>query len=1151
MRQLWSKTLLLSALALAATVDSYRSKRNGIRNNGAAGLLAFATLFLCLAVLPVHTTYGQTVVSGDVTGTVTDASGAAIPNVKILLKSLATGEEKVVTTSGSGNYRVPLLQPGQYSLTATLAGFQTTTTQINVSAGQAADGSLRMGVGSNAQTVEVTEATPLLHTEDAAISTTFDMAQIETLPNPGNDLTFIAQTAPGSVMNTQGGYGNFSSFGLPATSNTFTLNGAYLNDPYLNLNNSGATNLLLGNNDISSVTVTSPAYDASFGGLGGAQTTEISRGGTNSFHGNATYWWNGRIMNANDWFNKHAPAGQETPRSFDNANQWAGAIGGPIKKDKTFFFFNTEGLRVIIPVRGTVYAPSPQFQCQSLGTCPVITDPTNPNYLPDLQGGNIISNGNASAIPLYQRMYNLWNTAPGSANAAAVAGDPETVTYNSTSSNFAHEWLITGRIDQVLSDKDRLYAHVVVDHGTQPTFTSFLSPLFNVASPQPQYSGQLNETHSFSPNMTNQFIFAAAYYRAIFTNTNQAAANAVVPNSYIFLDGGLASNTNSALPYSGTPGGENFDFPQGRNVTGYQFIDDLSWTRGSHTLRFGYSFRRDDITDYGPSVRAITPEVYTTEADFAAGFISRYRQYFPARPTQPVAVYGEGFYAQDTWKMLPNLTLTLGMRFEHNSTPVCQTNCFANLSNNFFTLAAATTSATPYNQLIASSQHKGFPSFQTLGYEPRLGFAYLPFGPGSHTTIRGGFGMFADSYPGQIAGDLLRNPPSVGQFYLRGQYAADNAAPNSGAAAAAASNAAFVANYNAGASFNTLSNLGIGFVAPTFTSTTRQVFYPMYESWSLAVEQQLDSKTVVSLTYVGNHGYHEPILNAGVNAYGFGSLPAAAPQASFAAVTQVDNTGGSNYNGGVLSVVRRQKLINLQFNYMYSHAFDVVSNGGFNAFSSNLTNPENPYNVAQNYGPADYDIRNYISASYVINVPQYHKWGALTGNWTIGGTVFHSSGLPFTVTDSSIPNNYVGVLFAQQVGSGFSNKCQGAQSVDTPCPLGTAIDPQAPTYVHFNPASDFGQQRRNQFIGSGYTDTDLDLTKGFKMPHWESGNLKLGAQFFNLFNHPNFGQPLADVEGTNLGQINSLVSTPTSILGSFLGGDAAPRLIQLKANFTF
>ena len=1154
----------LHFLCRSFSVDLNCSKKSGFRKAGATGILVLGTLVLGFTTLPVPTAHAQTLVSGDVTGVITDPSGASIPNVKVAVKSLATGEEKVATTSGSGNYRIPLLQPGQYSLTATLAGFQTTTTQINISAGQVADGSLRMGVGTNATTVEVTEAAPLLHTEEAAISTTFDMAQIQTLPNPGNDLTFIAQTAPGSVMNTQGGYGNFSSFGLPATSNTFTLNGAYLNDPYLNLNNSGATNLLLGNNDISSVTVTSPAYDASFGGLGGAQTNEISVAGSNKFHGGATYWWNGRVMNANDWFNKHAPADQQTARPFDNANQWAAAIGGPIKRDKTFFFVNTEGLRVIIPVRGTIYAPSPQFQCQSLGTCPVITDPNNPNFLPDMVSNvsndpnnpiyvpsNIPSNGNSSAIPLYQRMYALWNSAPGASNAAPVAGDPETFQYNSNSSNFAHEYLVTGRIDQVLSDKDRLYGHVVVDKGVQPTFTSFLSPLFNVASPQPQYSGQLNETHSFSPNITNQFIFAAAYYRAIFSNTQQAAANAIVPNSYIFLDGGLASNTNSALPYSGTPGGENFDFPQGRNVTGYQFIDDLSWIRGSHTLRFGYSFRRDDITDYGPSVRAVTPEVYTSEANFASGFISRYRQYFPTHPTQPVAVYGEGFYVQDAWKMFPNFTLTYGMRFEHNSTPVCITNCFASLSNNFAALAAATSADTPYNQLISSGQHKAFPSFQTLGYEPRVGFAYLPFGPDSHTTVRAGFGIFADSYPGQIAGDLLRNPPSVGQFYLRGQYAADNAAPNSGAAAAAASNAAFVANYGAGASFNTLSNLGIGFKAPTFTSTTRSVSYPTYESWSLAVEQQIDSKTVASITYVGNHGYHEPILNAGVNAYGFGSLPAAAPQASFAAVTQVDNSGGSNYNGAVISVARRQKLINLQFNYMYSHAFDLVSNGGFNAFGNNLTNPENPYNVSQNYGPADYDIRHYVSANYVINVPQYHRFGAITGNWTIGGTVFHSSGLPFTVTDSSIPNNYTGLLFAQQVDKGISNKCQGAQSVDTPCALGTVLDPTAGTYVHFSPASDFGQQRRNQFIGSGYTDTDLDLTKGFKMPHWESGNLKLGAQFFNLFNHPNFAQPLADVEGSNLGQINALVSTPTSILGSFLGGDAAPRLIQLKANFTF
>ncbi|MGI8773253.1 MAG: carboxypeptidase regulatory-like domain-containing protein [Acidobacteriaceae bacterium] len=1075
----------------------------------------------------------QTVISGDIVGTVTDPTGAAIPGAQITSKAASTGDTKNVTADQSGNFRISLLKPDTYNLTVKAPGFGTASTNIPVSAGQVASASMKLTVGSNTQEVIVTESSPLLHTEDASISTTFDLQQVQSLPNPGNDLTFIAQTAPGSIMNTQGGYGNFSSFGLPATSNTFTLNGSYENDPYLNLNNSGATNLLLGNNDISSVTVLSPAYDSSYGGLGGAQTNEISRAGGNQFHGNATYWWNGRLMNANDWFNKHSIP--KTPRAFDNANQWAAAIGGPIKRDKTFFFVNTEGLRVIIPVRATVYAPSPAYQASTLAA---------------------VSANFPSEVPLYQRIFNLYNTAPGASGAIPdVGGDPNVVNYNGSSSNFAHEWLLTGRIDQVLSDKDRLFGHFNMDKGVQPTFTSFLSPLFNVASPQPAYSGQLNETHSFSPNLTNQFIFAAAYYRAIFSNPNQAAANALVPYTFSFLDGSLANNTN-VNSFSTSPGGLGYAFPQGRNVTGYQFIDDLDWTRGNHTIKVGFAMRRDDITDYGPSVRALTPEVYTTAANFGTGYLSRFRQSFPSSNTQPVAVYGQGYYIEDQWKMRPNLTVTYGMRFEHNSNPVCQRNCFANLSDNFLTLAAATTTATPYNQLISSGRHQAFPSFQTLAYEPRIGIAYLPFGPGSKTTVRAGFGMFADTFPGQIAGSLLTNAPSDVQFYLRGKFAIDPTLPNSGAAAAARSNAAFVASYNSGASFDTLHAAGIGFNAPAFTSTAHHISYPMYESYNLAVEQQLDRRTVVAVSYVGNHGYHEPVINDGINANAYSSgsvccasLPAAVPQPSFAAVSDVNNSAGSNYNGGIVTVTRREKIVNLQFNYLYSHAFDEISNGGFNAFSGNPTNPENPYNLSQNYGPADYDVRHYISANYVISVPQIGRFGALTGNWTVGGTVFHSTGLPFTVTDSGTPSNYNGSLYAQQLDNNFSHNCQGASAVDNPCPLG-APGGSSLGLAHLDAATDFGQQRRNQFRGSGYTDTDLDLTKGIKIPHWEAANLKLGAQFFNLFNHPNFAQPSNDVEGAP-GFISSTVSTPTSILGSFLGGDASPRLIQLKADFTF
>ena len=250
------------------------------------------------------------------------------------------------------------MKPGVYRIVVKSAGFQSSTATLTVSTGQISEGDIKLTVGQASETVEVTATESLLHTDNAQISTSFDMQAVEQLPNPGNDLTFVAQTAPGAVMNTQSGYGNFSVDGLPGTSNTFTVNGGYENDPYLNVNNSGATNLLLGNNDISQVSVITNAYDAAFGGLGGAQVNQICRSGSQHFHGNATYWWNGRAMNANSWFNKNTGS----PRSFDNANQWAAAVGGPLYKDKTFFFYNYEGLRVVLPTRGTVYAPSAQYE---------------------------------------------------------------------------------------------------------------------------------------------------------------------------------------------------------------------------------------------------------------------------------------------------------------------------------------------------------------------------------------------------------------------------------------------------------------------------------------------------------------------------------------------------------------------------------------------------------------------------------------------------------------------------------------------------------------------------------------------------------------------------------------------------------------------
>jgi hypothetical protein len=1061
---------------------------------------------------------GQTNISGDVSGTVTDRTGAAIPNATITITSSDTGDVKTATSNGSGNFHVPFLKPGKYKITGTSAGFTTTSSQVDVTAGTTASIDMKLTVGAGSTTVEVTSEESLMHTESAQLSTTFNLAEIQALPNPGNDLTFVAQTTPGAVMNTQGGYGNFSVFGLPATSNTFTVNGGYENDPYLNVNNSGATNLLLGNNDISQVSVTTNAYDVSFGGLGGAQVNQISRSGANGFHGNANYWWNGRVMNANNWFNNF----NGTPRPFDNVNQWATAIGGPIVKDKTFFFVNYEGLRVILPTRATIYVPSPAYQKTTLASIP------------------------AAEVPLYTSMFKTWQATPGYASATVDPSDANALDINGIASNFTHEYLITGRVDQTIGKNDLLYAHFKIDKGVQATFTSLINPLFNTLSAQPQYEGQLNETHTFTPALTNQFLFTASYYRAIFSNSNQAAANAIAPFALVFLTGQLSQN-----PVAGFMGGENYAFPQGRNVTGYQFQDDLSWSKGKHTIKGGWSMRRDDVTDYSPSVRAVTPEAYTTEAAFQIGNATRYRQNFPVRKTQPVALYTMGAYIQDQWKMQPNFVLTIGMRFEHNSNPVCRTSCFADMGTNFLSLAASTSTSTPYNQQIQSGLYQAFHSFQAVGYEPRIGFAWQPFGLNKKTTVRGGFGIFSDSFPAQIAGDLLNNAPSNVQFYLRSSgFLLDPTLPGSGGQATAASNKAFTAGYSSGASYATLHAAGIGFVAPSFTLADPKVSYPTYEEYSLAVEYQLPKGIVVAVNYVGNHGYKEPVVSSGINAYGFGSLPAAAPSGSFGQVSEVYSGASSNYNGLALTATRRSPTFSFQFNYMYGHALDEISNGGFNGFSGDPENPNNPYNLHQNYGNADYDTRNYISANYVVNIPHFGGPRILTDGWQIAGTVFHNTGYPFTYVDSAIPSNYVGTVYAQQTGKGFPTHCSGVKSAATSggIPCGAQSN-------FFTFATGFNQQHRNQLYGPNYTDSDLDLTKKFKIPHWESASLNVGAQFFNVFNHPNFGLPLNDVEGgdpnSGFGVITSTVNTPTSILGSFLGGDASPRLVQLKAGFTF
>src|SRR5437870_2179355 len=322
----------------------------------------FSVLLLFLSLSFSNELNAQTTTSGGLSGVVTDPSNALVPNAEVEIKNNAKGTVQSTKTDREGVYRFFFLAPGRYMLTVTHGGFRQESRAVTVLLGPQVSVNVRLEIAKASTTVTVTEEAPLIQAQNGDFSTTMNQKQIGEVPNPGNDLTYIAQTAPGVVMNTDGGNGNFSSLGMPGTSNLFTMNGMNDNDNGQGTNLVSSLLLLLGQNQIQEATVVNIGYSGQFGGGAGANINYITKSGGNEFHGNAQYYWNGRVLNANDWFLNAL----DQPRPFEIANQWAGSLGGPIKKDKLFFFFNTEGLRLLLPQNFYVTIPSPQFEAATI-----------------------------------------------------------------------------------------------------------------------------------------------------------------------------------------------------------------------------------------------------------------------------------------------------------------------------------------------------------------------------------------------------------------------------------------------------------------------------------------------------------------------------------------------------------------------------------------------------------------------------------------------------------------------------------------------------------------------------------------------------------------------------------------------------------------
>ncbi|MBV8898425.1 MAG: TonB-dependent receptor, partial [Acidobacteriaceae bacterium] len=658
------------------------------------------------------------------------------------------------------------------------------------------------------------------------------------------------------------------------------------------------------------------------------------------------------------------------------------------------------------------------------------------------------------------------------------------------------------------------------------------------------------------------------FYAAAFEPSDPKGALAALPT---FV--GFSGNSFSPIGAWGEPPfPPGFFFPQGRRVFQYQASDDFSKIVGKHTFRLGFTWVHDTVTDLdfnalgGPIHGALT----TNLTDFfnGGGAGSSLFQGFPSSGEEGIKFNTFGGYIADDWKFSDRLTISVNLRLENYRNPTCDANCFSRLATTFNGAANPNAASTPYNQFIISGQHTAYPNTQTVVWEPRVGIAWRPT-QSDKTVIRTGVGIFADALPGGLAEDAAFNAPNLNAFVIPNGSLAPGV-PGSLFTTAALANQALLSQFKSGGSFNTISASVPGFAAPNFDSFPSNFKQPHYYKWNFGIEQGFGTTMVLSLNYTGMHGVHIPVGDGGLNGYcpasvcpgGFAGLPAAPPNAAFGTILQYLSAGTSSYNGLTASLQRRVSSgLTFTLNYTWSHALDDVSNGGvvnsqFGIFQTNpnISYPQNPFNIRANYGAADYDVRHYFSANFVFTDAFRHagfKHGPnqIFGGWTLSGNWFWRSGMPFTMIDTSATStlagyNYTGQIFASPVGS-VPTSCTSA--VNSPCFSTSQFLPSAA--ANGGPTG-FGSIGRNSIYGPHFFDVDMALMKDIRIK--ERLAFSFGVQAYNVFNHPNFDQPVSDISNPLFGTSIAEVAPPTSLLGAFVPGTAAsPRFVEIKGILRF
>jgi len=1030
--------------------------------------ISIVLLLTLITLVPAR--LGAQVSGATLTGSVTDPTGAVIPNAKVSIKNTATGIVTNATTNSAGLYTVPNLIPGPYQVTVSAQGFQTelrTGITLTVGGQQALNVALR--VGQTTQTISVSGAAPAVQLASSTVSGNVNRTTVVELPLNGRDWTQLATLQPGvATVNTQQTLGVNSPRGVRGYGNAMTISGTrpqennYRMDGFsINDYSNGAPGSVLGGNlgvdAIQEFSVLTSNYDASYGRTAGGVINAILKSGTNAFHGDAYEFMRNDNVDARNFF-------EPTIGHFVR-NQFGASGGGPIKKDKAFIFGDYEGLRQsqdLVTVNNTV--PTPAALSGNLCAGAVTVDPTVKQYLGLL-------------LPVNQPL----PPGPGSPGCSDF-GTNIFEAANGTSENYG-----TSRVDVHFSEKDSLSGTWFYDKSVttapEPTDTWIDS---NVSTRQ-LYG--VEETHIFSPSLVNTARFG--YSRVVgFSNTPVSTINSIAASTALGVFPGLTAPgimANGSLVGEGLGSLGTFDF----FWNSFQFYDDAFITKGAHNIKAGFAYedmQENELSNLQPTGLWSFP----TLADFLTNTEPAGTSFIGTLPNPAFGITfprGQraklfGGYVQDDWRARPNLTLNLGLRYEMLTNPYAVHNLSINLE-----------SLTAVNPRLGGSYFTNNPTLHN--FEPRLGFAYDPRHNGK-TAIRGAFGMF-DVLPLLVDTQMMVNLSAP--FYKFGTFAFP------------ATNPGGYFNTGAGALLQTLGNSALqsALIQP---SPPRN--YVM--TWNLNVQQQLTPSTTLMVGYVGNHEVHALNRMDDSNAVVAVSTPQglAIPAGgtrinpNWGDIRGIYWSGSSMFNALEASVTKRfSHGFQMQGSYTWSKIIDtgsatVLGDQFINSISSLWF-----YCNQCRRGVADFNTPQDLVINGVWNLPNPHfaaaHAGWLLGGWQMGGIMTAESGQPTTllITGDTMGNgNTDPYAFPVRVAGCNPTTGNVNQFFNPACfqfpGVGNGVAPNQ--FV--------GRTGRNSIVGPSLFNLDFSLIKDTYIKRIsDTFDIQFRAEFFNILNHPSFQVP--------------------------------------------